>query len=464
MSIVSTLPKRSFTDITLPWHTLRFHSKRVTTLSIQPTFTDSTLPYLISGDEEGKLVVWGLLTRRPLTVIQLPTHAQIIDAKPLWHMGKVLYCVLSRDHTFRVYVSDGSNAKVAFEMPVNTLNFANFEAWSEDGEITLVCCSTIGAEFIDVYRFRVGELNSLRRLFKGVDFQPLLSELLTDEGSGEERKLGIAMRFARDCLHGVVFCGFEGGIVLGFKLLPDSIEIVYVSEYYYPNPILDLFVGYGESVVLLSSSTSREINLVGLDKYMDTFTLQSQKGLDHTDETPHSGDFPPQATTGGTKLAIAPNVVVMKRETESRTIKSPFPKVSHVRATKNFYVLSGWSGRTAVLDKTDLKLVDTYWKSRSGVSVNESARGSLGNEKVREPQYRKIGAMTVLDPFESQLNSAMGYTPSPSASSNSESSLTSDSLIAPRATISRRRLDNLAEHTWCFVGYDDGSIGMYKVS
>ena len=38
-------------------------------------------------------------------------------------------------------------------------------------------------------------------------------------------------------------------------------------------------------------------------------------------------------------------------------------------------------GRTAVLDKTDLKLVDTYWKSRSGVSVNESARGSLGNEK-----------------------------------------------------------------------------------
>ena len=454
MSIVSALPKRGFTDITLPWHTLRFHSKRVTALSIQPAFTDSTLPHLISGDEEGKLVIWNLLTRRPLTVIQLPTHAQIIDAKALWHMGQVLYCVLSRDHNFRVYVSDGSGSKIVFEMAVNTLNFANFEAWSKNGEITLVCCSTIGAEFIDVYRFRVGELDSLRRLFKGVDFQPLMNELFTDEELGKERKLGIAMRFVRDTLHDVVFCGFEGGIVLGFKLLSDSIEIVYVSEYYYPDPILDLFVGNNE---LLSSSTSREINLVELDKYMDSLTSQLHQNPSYTDEGPPSSDFAPQAAVGKTKLAIAPNVVVIKRETKSLTIKSPFSKVSHVRATKNFYVLSGWSGRTAVLDKTDLKLVDTYWKSRSGVSVNESARGSLGNEKVREPQYRKIGAMTVLDPFEFQLNSTVA------TSSTSESSLASNSSVAPRA-ISRRRLNQLAEHTWCFVGYDDGSIGMYQIS
>lgn len=424
--------------------TLRNHKKGITALQIIEMPLASKAPVLISGDSQGLLVMWDLVTKRPITSMQMEGDPHIVAFQ--WVESSSVLSVLCKDSMLRMFKVKKPAARSTdlvsrqyqsnkmenlqyiqiYEMPINTLNFANFimdapmELETSDGIYRLVCCHTSDSEAIDIYQIIEDSTFKLQRPFSDINFPKFLKELNFSK-LPKDSKFGIIMRFAR--LNDVIFLGFENGFIIGFTTTFDEdlrkhvVELVHVSNDHYPNPILNMCVNGNE---LYSCST-------------DDFI------------TKHKFSMNPRVATNyikSTTLSIkCSNTLTVS---EPLKIHLPLRNISHIeKVTESTLLVSSWSGKTIVLNVHTSEVVQTFMKTKNNLIVNDSSIGDLtnGNNSNAESSLKsnnyKVGAMTGLKSFHLQ----------------------SGGLKLGEL----RRFKGLADSNWCIIGYDDGTIKLNKV-
>ena len=421
-----------------PTHILRSHKCKVTSLVLNYRYEKNDCqPTLISGDEEGTIIIWNLITRRPIEKFIIPSGSQIIDIHVL--NGSII--ILSKDHSLRVY----TGLKETFEMKVNTLNFANISIWQNsqvNKEFTMVCCNTTDSENIDIYNFTDGKMNSLTRLFNSVSFMKFIEKnsLLGDSFT----KLGLLMKIVRDNEKGIIFCGFEGGVIIGFKLCQTNssnlfreetnlpyIELILLSKFHYPNPILDLNVDEASSIII-SSSTEKQLGMIDY--------TQNRKNDDN--------DSDPEDLFIDYEQRIIMSKEVWTGDLQSQVIPTNNGKIAFIRQLNNHdIVYSTWLGKTVVINRTNSEERHSFWVSRSRVTVSESSQGNIDPNRSKQinkdSKYEKIGSLAVFD---------------------SERPENTTDLAKPSRMLGQvRRLNNFIKQSWCFVGYNNGNIAVYTI-
>lgn len=184
------------------------------------TFTNSSLDYaLASADRDGWIIIWSLISRRPLAVWKAH-DGQILTLKDT-PAGLLSH---GRDSTIRIWRVDaadlancssdlsGTNEDLprppVFEIPVNSLNFCNVDYC----EGLLITPATVDANNFDIYRISGTSLTRLIENKSVAKEDPLeVNSPLKRDGCG------IAMRvlFISTSLF---FVGYESGAVFGFTL------------------------------------------------------------------------------------------------------------------------------------------------------------------------------------------------------------------------------------------------------
>ena len=110
------------------------------------------------------------------------------------------------------------------------------------------------------------------------------------------------------------------------------------------------------------------------------------------------------------------------------------------------YIITGnWSGKTYIGRIESDKAVLAAAKSRSLIEVNESPVGNIQQDKSiqKSSKHTKIGAMTGFEVKDKEPDKLM--------CKNKE--LTPGKL---------RRLNAFVQSKWYFIGYTDGTIGLYR--
>ncbi|CAI4036947.1 hypothetical protein SMKI_16G2440 [Saccharomyces mikatae IFO 1815] len=432
-------------SLTLSDFTLRNHKKGITALQIIRLTSLSNIPVLLSGDSNGYFVMWNLVTKRPITCLQIEGHPHIIAFEWVGTTTTVL-CILCKDSMLRMYRLETSVLKSLdlvrkqnqfdkkedikwskfYEMPINTLNFANFimdaqvKANKDSRCYRLICCHTDDSEAIDIYQIAEGSKYKLQRPFSNINFSKFLKEQNFLDLPNDS-KFGIIMRFVK--LDHVVFLGFENGFIIGFTtifdedLQKDIVEVVHVSDDHYPNPILNMCVSGN---TLYSCSTD---DVIARHK----LSISSQPAPKYLKDS-----------------ALLIKCASTLRISEPAKIRLPLKKISHIDKISDKYLLvSSWSGITVVLNIHTLEVLHTFMKSKNNVVVNDSSMGDLTNgsstntESSSKFNNYKVGAMTVLKSFDVQA----------------------DGLKLGE----HRRIKALAECDWCLIGYDDGTIKLNKI-
>ncbi|KAG7728771.1 hypothetical protein KL933_002004 [Ogataea haglerorum] len=271
-------------------------------------------PTLVSSDESGWIYWWDLTSRRPLGVWKAH-DGNVLTIKQLgltWDRGAPVFddawfgkllshgkdgelkiwdiFEFSQDatHTFkpasvlsrRIYTEGGRAAQwptppVAFQMPINVMNFSNVDI--RNG--ILLAPGTQDSAKLDIYRIDA-EDKALKRLCKAVD--PLeiaekndmdLNVQVPPENSS--RGLGIVMKLV--WLGDEKFAvGFESGHVVTFALKDDEVDILDFDSQHYPNPILALHYDHYNDK-LISTSSADKIVIHSQDEHR-TFKLK-HKGV-----------------------------------------------------------------------------------------------------------------------------------------------------------------------------------------
>ncbi|GAV53440.1 hypothetical protein ZYGR_0AI07240 [Zygosaccharomyces rouxii] len=393
--------------IKLPEYTLRFHKSSVTDLLVLDLPQD-TAPSLVSGDATGTLCLWDLIRRRPISTHCIENEPPIVA---LQYVDGGLLAVLDKHHKLRLFRINGSWKQV-YEIPVNTLNFANFLIQRIGTEwYRLICCNTQDSESIDIYEFYLTSLHTLKRVHKGLKFYQAISSFTLPTGLKLD-KLGIVMKFTE--WHSVIFCGMESGVVIGFKLIDNNqVEIVYVSHVHYPNPVLDLHPGKNS---LLSSSTDDKIGIHALNC--------QQNGVDLKRQAP-----------------ILLNSELHSLSTNFKQV--PVSQIAHIKKLENVLLLSSWSGETIVTNEQD-EILDKFCKSKSSVEVNENPQGNLQSNKSSSKSANP----------NCKVSSLEGLSGSNSCSSK---------YVVSKNAGQRRRIESFLQNSWCIIGYDDGNIAFHRL-
>ncbi|KAG7811567.1 hypothetical protein KL921_001833 [Ogataea angusta] len=252
-------------------------------------------PTLMSSDESGWIYWWDLTSRRPLGVWKAH-DGNVLTIKQMglaWDRGSpVLDNVwfgnllshgkdgelkiwrifeFSNDapHIFkptsvlsrRIYTEGGSTAQwptppVAFQMPINVMNFSNVDI--RNG--VLLAPGTQDSAKLDIYRIDV-ENNDLKRLCKAVDPLELAGQKNIDlnvhvSPENSSRGLGIVMKLV--WLDEEKFAvGFESGHVITFALQGDKVDILDFDSQHYPNPILALYYDHHNGNLISTSSADK---------------------------------------------------------------------------------------------------------------------------------------------------------------------------------------------------------------
>ncbi|QLL31330.1 hypothetical protein HG536_0B01930 [Torulaspora globosa] len=440
-------------DIQLPEYSLRCHKSGVTASTFVEWPSRSSVPILITGDSSGLIVLWDLIVRRPLVTHTLAGGAQVVAMQDL---GDGLIAILSKDHKLRLLEMTAKEMKSLaecttsfeapqqqlheiYEVPVNTLNFANFVLQKlNKGFYRLICTNTQDSEAIDVYQFHLSNVHSLQRVFRGVTFGGVIQKLATDPESVKARKLGIVMRFLEH--QETIYCGFESGLVVGFKIHDldcertnidedadrnhnTCIEIVYVSSVHYPEPVLALELNDATGEILTSSTK----DVVGIHPPIST---QGAIGC-------QSNFFHDQASS-----------VLIRRDLKicgTNFKKVPASSIGYLAVVNGNLVASSWSGITYVLSP-DYRVLVTMSKSRPNVFVSDSSQGSLqgANEEKTQKRHIKVSSLTGISPAVIQRFSSLDH------------QLT-------RWQGQNRRMRAFAAKSWCIIGYDDGSIAVHQI-
>ncbi|EJS41252.1 YPR085C [Saccharomyces arboricola H-6] len=436
--------RNSMRSLTLSDFTLRNHKEGITALQIIEIPSASIAPALLSGDSHGVFVMWNLVTKRPLTCTQIEDCPHIISFQ--WVESTNVLCILCKDSMLRMFelsvpaeesmdlVSrqhQSNNARdlqwtLIYEMPINTLNFANFivdaQAESKTDNIChrLICCHTNDSEAIDIYHIIQDSTFKLQRPFSNLNFPGFLKQQNLSE-LPKDSKFGIIMRFAK--LNDIIFLGFENGYIIGFTTTFDEelqkgvAELVHISDDHYPNPILNMCVRGDE---LYSCST-------------DDFI------------TKHKLSVNPRPVTNWLRdSSLSIKCSSRLKVTEPSRICVPLKNISHInRITDSYLLISSWSGKTIVLNVHTSEVLQTFMKTKNSLVVTDSSIGGLTNDNssstesnLRSNNY-KVGSMTGLKSFEVQ----------------------SDGLKLGEL----RRIKALAEYDWCIIGYDDGTIKLNKI-
>lgn len=403
-------------------YTLRKHETEVTCLKVVGW---EPYPVLASGDAKGELYLWNLVTRRPFAGYKLETKAQIIYIE--WLNNYLI--VLSKDHTLRFLQLHNETAvairgwtgnqfelqsfKIVYEVPVNTLNFANVVVTHmRESRYRLWCCNTMDSESIDVYEFDVKEQRSLRRLVSGINLYKAIIKAGNWSTGESLDKTGIVMCFLEH--NGVVYLGYECGFVLGLQLVERSgenptIVVSYVSSEHYPEPVLSLCYNEREEVIL-SSSTNDAIGVHTLQAHSVNVS-ESEIALFSVEEG----------------IAIKRGLTLI-----NKSIHLPTSKIGHLGCVDGRLIAVDWSGRTLVCEKDETKFC--FSKQRSNVLVDESSAGTFDQGKaprchIKATSMACIGKQTLRE------------------------------LRGIRRG-EKRRTELCANRSWCFTGYEDGSVIM----
>ncbi|SCW01306.1 LAFE_0D09670g1_1 [Lachancea fermentati] len=430
-------------------YTLRAHESGITCLKLIELHS---IPVLLSGDSQGNLFAWNFVTRRPFAYHAVKSQASIIS---LDYKGGY-FTVQSRDNLLRFFKLDldpsipsglRSSEKLSsltpvYEIPINTLNFANVVIQHiVNDKFRLWCCNTMHSENLDVYCFDLGDNKSLKREFNSLDPFPIVKDLTKDSSKFKFEKLGIIMRLTEH--EGIVYVGYESGFVLGLKMLPtiddqkensaenskslqfiDSgvnvgctslMELIYISAIHYPNPVLSLYYSQQRNVVL-STSTEDQIGL---------HTIKTLPELTSEDKAKKF------YMSIGMKLVESEDI-----EKSNESIVLPTSKISHIATTDNSIVVSNWKGQTLVIN--DSVVSQRYFKARSNVHVEESCQGSFAEKKEVESPMIKVSAMTCLCGGLSNLD-------------------------VYKSVGEQRRAAKVFGQNWCLIGYEDGSIVMQNI-
>ncbi|CAH00563.1 Asa1p [Kluyveromyces lactis] len=389
--------------------TLRYHTCGVT--SLLHWNDEQDVPTLISGDEKGSILVWNLLSRKPY--YKYTCRGQIVSFQQL----NDLIIATSKDHTLRILKFPSTlttkegfpdyslpELELIYEIPVNTLNFANTAVEQVDtNNYRLWCCNTQDSETIDIYEFDLRDSKSLKRIHRALSLYEVISGLV-DPSTMKFDKLGTTMKFI--IYEGIIYLGFESGFVIGLRLT-QGLHIVYISSANYPEPVLDLTVGKDLGKVI-SSSTNSSLGL-------------------HT----------PNINTESHNNVSSKDVVVDDSTIHSEMVNIPINKVSHIQQVDNLLIAASWSGRTVVFDINGNKVLASILKERGQVLIDDNP---YGNASLPENSTKvKISAMTCIPKFN---------TVNPSCTSEG----------------TRRRWIRFYKETWCLIGYADGSIKATEVT
>ncbi|CCH61856.1 hypothetical protein TBLA_0F03180 [Henningerozyma blattae CBS 6284] len=337
--------------------TLRYHKTSVTSLCIL-RLVQEKVPRLISGDTEGKVVIWNLITRRPVTRYDIGKRVNIMSIEQI---DDRLIGVLCKDYMLRILrVGQEEEMQEVWSIPVNTLNFANFQMGKlqDNGgnEYMLVCCNTQESENFDVYRVRLGEGeggNRLQRVCHNVNVYEKLQENGYALQLNDLNKSGIIMKFVLDNNKGVVYCGTESGIIAGFGLPKaagqDSGTVVYVNQGFSPEPVLDMCLDEGEDC-LYGVSTGNAV-----------------KKFDVMEGTTRSIEV----NRGG--------------------------RLGQLSVLQEYILVGSWKGESIVISKKSGK-VNASAKQRSNLVVSVSSNGQDKSRKFE--RNTKISSIVGLDRFE----------------------------------------------------------------
>ncbi|CAI4054982.1 hypothetical protein SUVZ_16G3600 [Saccharomyces uvarum] len=437
-------------SLTLSDFTLRNHKKGITALQTIKMASVSKVPVLLSGDSDGLFVIWDLVTKRPVTCTQIEDHPHIIAFQ--WVDSTVL-SVLCKDSMLRMFKLEASallstdlvigepqsNKRTdlqwaqIYEMPVNTLNFANFimdsQVESKDGKddesYRLICCHTNDSEAIDIFQIMQDPKSKLQRPFNNINFPNFLKkqDLLETFNVPKDSKFGIIMKLAR--LNDIVFLGFENGYIIGFTTTFDEelqkgvAYLIHISNDHYPNPILNMCVSGDE---LYSCST-------------DSFITKHKFSINRL--TRPAAEYIKDDT-----LLIKCSSTL--RVSEPSRIDLPLKNISQIDViTDDYLVVSNWSGKTIVINVHTSEVLKTFVKTKNNVVANDSSIGDLTNgnnsntESSSKSNNYKVGSMIGLKSFDVQ----------------------SDGLKLGEL----RRIKTLAKFSWCIIGYDDGTIKLNRL-
>ena len=222
--------------------TLRAHKSAITCFKF---ISISVIPLLLSGDSNGDLYLWNLLTRRPILHYSLNQgDGGNYGIVSLDHIDGI-YVVHSKDHNVRFFRTPGNDTIIErcdsrepfqtfvqiYEIPVNSLNFANVSVTHLKGDLyQLSCTNTMNSEGIDIYNFDINDLHSLKRIFADINFYETVKAILNDKEVFRFEKLGIVMKFL-EC-NATTFFGFESGFVIGVRMQRDltvlSLSLIHI--------------------------------------------------------------------------------------------------------------------------------------------------------------------------------------------------------------------------------------------
>ncbi|SCU89960.1 LAME_0E06348g1_1 [Lachancea meyersii CBS 8951] len=405
-------------------YTLRKHESEVTASKI--VAQKGYFPVLISGDRDGLVLVWDLITRRSISTYRLESKAQISSI----NFVDQYVTVLSKDHCLRFFrlrnecstvspttrkgttSGNSCNLKEVYSIPVNTLNFANvaIQVLSEN-KYRLWCCNAENSECFDVYTFDLRDQQSLKREFKAVNLYSNLTDASNWNRSFTLDKTGIAMCFLE--LAGLVYIGFECGFVVGLRFVEHkdasrpSLEIVYASSVHYPEPVLSLCASCDGQTAYSSSTTST----VGRHIVPETGNCDIDDGCN--------------TQTNGIRYRKGFALCNSSLDLETN-------EIAHIESVGHSLVALNWKGQTVVANKDETHVVGS--KLRSNLLVDDSNVGSFSADKkpknwIKASSVACLGKQVIT---EDQFSS-VGH---------------------------RRRATQVAIRNWTFTGYEDGSIVM----
>lgn len=336
--------------------TLRLHSSPIT--SIEPFYLPSPLTYsitnnsnniysnditifnptLLTADESGLIIWWNLTTRRPLGIWQAHNDS-VISMKQLgvewvstiegYNIPKLnnLYGSLlthSKDGSVKIWkmidflndsksefvytsvlrkkIDDDKNNNTPlklFELPVNTLNYANIDM---NLQSILLTPATIDSEGFDIYQIDLSqqeEYKKLKRIIQNYKYEKKMDDFDEDDVDITKRAgTGVIMKI-RWIDDKTFIIGYENGNMVIYKIKEmNKITKVYEDASLSGNPITSIIVDYKNNKILWTSTGSKVcildrtlnkpsiifetkhkgINDINLDSYSNTVGLITWDG------------------------------------------------------------------------------------------------------------------------------------------------------------------------------------------
>ncbi|AMD18794.1 HBL108Cp [Eremothecium sinecaudum] len=398
------------------YYTLRAHVASITDLCC---VYGLNTPHLLSSDSDGTIYLWNLISRRPVAHGKISGQVVWIDC-----LRPGLYVALSKDNTLRFmrtqhnkeivkiteYVSrELQELRVVYEIPVNSLNFANVAIQELDNErYMLWCCNTMDSECIDIYEFNLSNEQSFKRVFQALNIYEQISNIRGEKNIFKFDKLGTIMKFL--AVGPMVYCGFESGFVVGLRVCDGVVDIAYVSPVHYPEPVLGM-VYNKEKHVVLTSSTKNIIGIhcteMGFGKLYDKIdNVRIMRGLEYT----------------------------------KTSFNVPLKKVSHIDVLDGLLLLGSWTGYVVALQESDNEVVFKIRKDKNQVYVDDSYIGNAEPSNKEKP-WTPVGCVIGVP-------------------GNVFDKLGNRNSLRPGEI---RKLNEFAKHRWCVVGYEDGTITIYQV-